>query len=78
MVTTIQISPATRAKLAQLKADPRETYDEVLHKLLSLVPEGDEEGQYSRAFRIGLLNARLDVKAGHLTEHVRVKKQMGL
>ena len=77
-VTTIQISPKTRARLAGLKTSPRETYDEVLAKLLSLVPDGDEEGRYTQAFRVGLLQARLDIKAGRTTDHETVKRRLGL
>ncbi len=76
--TTIQISPATRDKLARLKSSPRETYDELLNKLFALIPEGDEEGPYTQAFRVGLLEARLDIKEGRLTDHERVKKRLGL
>ena len=32
--TTIQIQPATRARLEDLKVHPRETYDEVVNRLL--------------------------------------------
>ncbi len=78
MATTIQISQATRAKLARLKSGPRETYDELLNKLLALVPEGDEEGRYTQAFRVGLLEARLDIKEGRLVDHEEVKKRLGL
>jgi hypothetical protein len=42
MITTIRISPAARNKLASWKSSPRETYDELLSKLLSLIPRGDE------------------------------------
>ena len=63
IITTIQLSPSTRQKLAALKATPRETYDELLNKLIALVPEGDDEGLYTDSFRMGLLNARLDVRA---------------
>ena len=76
--TTIQISPTTRERLARLKSHPRETYDELLNKLLALVPAGDEEGLYTHAFRVGLLNARLDIKEGRVTIHARVKRQLGL
>jgi len=76
--TTIQISSATRDKLARLKSHRRETYDDLLNKLFALVPEGDEEGTYTQAFRVGLLEARLDIKEGRLTEHRRVKEQLGL
>lgn len=77
-ITTIQLTPATRERLSRLKSSPRETYDELLNKLLALVPEGDEEGQYSEEFRIGLLNARIDIREGRLVGHDQVKKQLGL
>jgi len=41
MITTIQLAAATRERLALLKQSPRETYDEILNKLLDLVPTGD-------------------------------------
>ena len=78
VITTIQIRPTTRLRLADLKANPRETYDAVLNKLLALVPEGDEEGRYTQAFRVGLLEARLDVKEGRLADHEQVKRRLGL
>ncbi len=78
MATTIQLSPETRERLARLKTSPRETYEEVLNRLLSLVPEGDEEGLYTQAFRVGLLDARLDVREGRLVDHERVKRRLGL
>ena len=78
MATTIQLSNATRDKLARLKSSPRETYDELLNKLLSLVPEGDEEGPYTHAFRVGLLAARLEIKEGRVVRHEEVKRRLGL
>lgn len=78
MATTIQVSEKTRDRLQQLKSSSRETYDELLAKLVALIPEGDEEGPYTEAFRVGLLNARLDIKAGRLTSHHEVKKRLGL
>ncbi len=78
MATTIQLSSETRERLARLKSGRRETYDEVLNKLLALVSEGDEEGPFTQAFRVGLLNARLDLKEGRVIEHERVKKRLGL
>ncbi len=78
MATTIQLRSGTRERLARLKASPRETYDEVLNRLLALVPEGDDEGLYTEAFRVGLLDARLDVKESRLVDHDRVKRRLGL
>ena len=78
MITTIQLSSSTRQKLAALKTTPRETYDELVNKLIALVPEGDDEGLYTDAFRIGLLSARLDLRARRVTDHDLVKKRLGL
>lgn len=78
MASTIQLRAETRERLARLKTTPRETYEEVLNRLLSLVPEGDEEGLYTQAFRVGLLDAMLDVREGRLVEHDWVKRRLGL
>jgi len=78
MAPTIQLSDATRARIQRLKSSPRETYDEIIRKLLALIPDGDEEGRYTGAFRIGLLDARLDIKEGRLTDYAEVKKRLGL
>ncbi len=76
--TTIQLRSSTREKLARLKSGPRETYDELINKLMALVPEGDDEGKYTEAFRVGLLNARLDVREGRVVSHEEVKRRLGL
>ncbi len=77
-ITTIQLAPETRERLARLKQSPRETYDELLHKLLDLVPTGDEEGTYRAAFRVGLLNARLEIRAGRSVGHEELKRRFNL
>ena len=76
--TTIQIDKSTREKLAKLKTSDRETYDEVLNRLLSLVPEGDEEGEYTDSFRMGLLLAKCEIKEGKVISHVEAKRRLGL
>jgi hypothetical protein len=76
--TSIQLLPQTRHKLAQLKTSGRETYDDVLNKLMMLIPEGDDEGKYTEEFRIGLLNAKLDLMRGNVISHAEVKKRLGL
>ena len=78
VITTIQLSPETRERLSRLKQSPRETYDELLNKLLDLVPSGDEEGVYREAFRVGLLNARLDLRAGRTLPHDELKRRLNL
>lgn len=76
--TSIQIDAKTRERLARLKLNPRETYDELLNKLMSLIPEGDDEGRYTDAFRASLLSARLDTVAGRTVPLERVKRELGL
>jgi hypothetical protein len=75
--TSIQLLPITRKRLAELKT-ARETYDDLLNKLLKLIPAGDDEGEFTNEFRIGLLNARLDVLRGRTIPHSEVKKRLGL
>jgi hypothetical protein len=76
--TSIQILPRTRQSLAHLKSSPRETYDEIINKLLGIVPEGDEEGKYTNDFRVGLLNSLIDFREGRSASHDDVKKRLGL
>jgi hypothetical protein len=76
--TTIQVSTATRRRLAKLKGSQRQTYDELLNKLMALVPEGDDEGAYTDAFRVGLLDARLDTLQGRTVPDAELKRRLGL
>lgn len=76
--TSIQVGNKTRQRLARLKSSPRETYDELLNKLMALVPEGDDEGTYSDAFRVGLIEAKLDVRAERTLSHAELKRRLGL
>ena len=47
-----------------------------LDKLLSLVPEGDDEGMYTNEFRIGLLIAKLELRNGGVIPHKELKKMV--
>jgi predicted transcriptional regulator len=76
--TTIQISHATREKLARLREYRRETYDEVLGRLVNLVPLGDEEGEYTDEFRASWMRAHDDLRKGRVVPHEEVKKRLGL
>ncbi len=76
--TTIQISSETRKKLAQLKGYERETYDELINTLISLVPEGDDEGKYTPGFRASLLRSLCDLRRGRAHPLKQVEKELGL
>jgi len=70
--------PQTRIRLAQFKTSERETYDEILNKLMMLVPSGDDEGEYTNEFRVSILNARLDLMRGNTISLKEAKKRLGL
>lgn len=76
--TTIQVTPSTRDALEKLKSFKRESYEEVLLKLLELVPVGDDEGTFRPEFRASLLRGMLDDKNGRTYSHEEVKKKLGL
>ena len=76
--TSIQIDSETKKKLAGLKSSKRETYDEILNKLMSLIPQGDEEGEYADEFKFSLLNAKLDVKQNRVIGHEQLKRKLGV
>ncbi len=76
--TSIQIQPKTRLRLAKLRNFRRETYDEILNKLIDAAPLGDEEGEYTAEFIEGLMRARRDVRAGNLITHEEMKRRLGL
>jgi hypothetical protein len=75
-MTTIQLKPATRKKLARLKG--KDTYDALINKLLALIPEGDDEGRYTDEFRHGLLAARLETLQGKTLSQAVVRRRLGL
>ena len=76
--TSIQILPETRKMLSNLKENTRETYDELIRKLIGLVPSGDDEGEYKDQFRVSLLNAKIDVMENRTYSLAEVKKTLGL
>lgn len=55
--TTIKVSPGTRDALQAMKGT--DSYDHLLERLLSLVPEGDDEGTFTPEFRRSLLDGLL-------------------
>ena len=45
---------------------------------MDLVPSGDEEGEYTDEFRLGLLRGRLDLKHGRVISHAELKRRLGI
>ncbi len=77
-LTTIQLDSRTRQKLASLKVHQRESYDELLNKLMRLIPEGDDEGKFSAEFRARLLQARIESLEGKSIPHAKAMRLVGL
>jgi hypothetical protein len=71
MATTIQIEERMRRALEGMKLHPRETYNEVLERMLEDLSELGAETNRQ------LAQALADYKAGKFKTHARLKKEMG-
>ena len=76
--TTIQVGKRTRARLMKMRFHPRQTYDELLNGLMDLVPKGDDEGEYTDAFRASLLRGLIDIRQGRTRSSAEVRKRLGI
>lgn len=76
MVTTIQLDEKTKSKLTKLKNFPRESYDDVVKRLVTIATS-DSDVLSKNALR-DLQEAIDDVKKGRLLSHEHVKKKHGL
>jgi len=70
--TTIQVTRGLRRKLASLKLHSRESYSEVLERLLEDLRELDEET------RREIEQARREIKAGKFKTQEQVRAELGL
>jgi len=72
--TTIKVNRQTRDALQALKGS--RSYDEILAMLLKLVPAGDDEGPFTSAFRMSLLEGLL--YDGPRIAHEDLRREFGL
>ena len=73
MVTTIQLDKEVKKKLEMLKIHPRETYNEVIKRLI----ESSEEELSLQTIK-NIEKALEDVKKGRVYSTKEVKKKLGL
>jgi len=73
MVTTIQLDKEVKKKLEMLKIHPRETYNEVIKRLI----ESSEEELSLQTIK-NIEKALEDVKKGKVYSTKEVKKKLGL
>jgi predicted transcriptional regulator len=75
MHTSIQVEKEIKARLDKLKVHPRETYNEVLTRLLKNTQDGDVLSPDTiKNIEEGLA----DIKAGRVYTSAQVKKKLGL
>lgn len=75
MVTTIQVTKNTKDALERMKLFPKETYEEVICRLIE-TSEAEEE--LSTETIQNIENALEDVKRGRLYSTEEVKKELGI
>ena len=75
MVTTIQVTEETKDALKKMKLFPRETYEEVICRLMEI---DKEEEELSTETIQNIEKALEDVKRGRLYSTEEVKKELGI
>lgn len=78
--TTIAVQKATLQKLLAFKEYSRESYDEILNKLIALVSmaKSDSEGGLSAQTRSEIIRAREEMGAGRGVRTKELMKRLGI
>lgn len=76
MVTSIQLDNKTKARLEKMKAFPKESYDDVVNRLLNVAK--DDEGILSKHTIKNIEKSLAEIKAGNVISHKDVKQKLGL
>jgi predicted transcriptional regulator len=75
MVTTIQLDEKTKHKLEELKSYSRETYNDVVERLIR---SKEEEERLSPTTIKNIESSLDDIKKGRIYSTSQVKKKLGL
>ncbi|MEM3089860.1 MAG: hypothetical protein QXY22_04750 [Candidatus Nitrosotenuis sp.] len=75
MYTSIQVEKEIKARLDKLKNHPRETYNDVLARLIKIAQDDDV---LSPAVIKNIEEGIADIKAGRVYSSAQVKKKLGL
>lgn len=76
-LTTIQIQKETREKLLSLKEYTRETYDEILNKLMKVFEMAEKEQLSEEAIK-GIEEGRKDVREGRVLSTKELLRRLGV
>lgn len=71
-ISTIQIKEETKNALQSMKLHPRETYEEVIERMIEDLSELSEET------RSEIEEARKEIESGKFVTHEQLKKDLGL
>ena len=75
MPTSIQIEKETKARLDKFKNHPRETYNDVLARMIRIMSQQEELSEQTiKNIEKGIA----DIKAGRVYTSEQVKKKLGL
>ncbi|MFY9299626.1 MAG: hypothetical protein WAO91_00345 [Candidatus Nitrosotenuis sp.] len=76
MVTSIQLGNKTKSRLEKMKTFPKESYDDVVNRLLNMAE--DDEGILSQQTIKNIESSLAEIKAGKVLSHKEVKLKLGL
>ena len=76
MPTSIQIEKEVKERLDKFKNHPRETYNEVLARMIRIMSE--EDAELSPKTIKNIEKSLAEIKAGKVYTHKEVKKRLGL
>ncbi|MHB1813096.1 MAG: DUF7557 family protein [Thermoplasmataceae archaeon] len=71
-ISTIQIKDETKKRLQSMKLHPRETYEDVIERLIEDLSELDKET------KVEIEEARNEIASGKFVTHEQLKKDLGL
>lgn len=77
MATSIQVEKEIKERLDKLKNHPRETYNQVLARLIRTISEQDE-GDLSQKTIKNIEKSLAEIKSGKAIPHKDVKRKLGL
>lgn len=76
--TSIQIDIETRKRLSNFKEYGRETYDELLNKLMTIVEKMKSEGELADETKKAMAAGRRDISAGRKYSTKELLKSLGV
>jgi uncharacterized protein (UPF0248 family) len=77
MPTSIQIEKEIKERLDKFKNHPRETYNEVLSRMIHIMSQQNKEDLSQQTIK-NIEKSLAEIKAGKVSSHKDVKRRLGL